>query len=82
VGLIARALEIRGIATSIISWNPAVTEPIMPPRAVYTRLDRGSVLGRPNSAAQQLRVLRAGIRQLEKDSPTKAIRLNESIKTA
>jgi hypothetical protein len=77
----ARALEIQGIATSIISWNRAVTEPIMPPRAVYTKLDRGSVLGRPNDPVQQRRVLEAGIRQLEKDSPAESIRLNESIKT-
>ena len=62
MGLVARALELRGIATTLTSWNAGVTRLTMPPRATFTRLARGATLGRPGDAAQQRRVLELGNR--------------------
>ena len=59
MGLVARALELDGVATTLTSWNAGVTRLTMPPRAVFTRLARGATLGRPGDTAQQLRVLEA-----------------------
>jgi hypothetical protein len=69
VGLIARGLELNGIATTLTSWNAGIARLTKPPRATFTRLARGATLGKPMDAAQQRRVLEATLALLEKDAP-------------
>lgn len=77
MGLIARALELDGIATTLTSWNAGVTRLTMPPRATLTRLARGATLGRPGDAAQQWRVLAATLELLAQDAPLAPVQLDE-----
>lgn len=77
MGLIARALELSGIATTLTSWNAGVTRLTMPPRATFTRLARGATLGRPGDAAQQRRVLMATLALLAQDAPIAPVQLDE-----
>jgi hypothetical protein len=77
VGLVARALEMEGIATTLTSWNPGVTRLTAPPRATFTRLARGATLGRPHDASQQRRVLQATLALLSADAPQKPVYLDE-----
>jgi hypothetical protein len=77
VGLVARALEMEGIATTLTSWNPGVTRLTAPPRATFTRLARGATLGRPHDAGQQRRVLQATLALLSADAPQKPVYLDE-----
>jgi hypothetical protein len=77
VGLVARALEMEGIATTLTSWNPGVTRLTAPPRATFTRLARGATLGRPHDAGQQRRVLQATLVLLSADAPQKPVYLDE-----
>ncbi len=76
MGLIARALEMEGIATTLASWNPVIRM-AAPPRATLTRLNRGATLGEPNDAAQQQRVLRATLELLAQDAPIEIVKLDE-----
>lgn len=78
MGLIARALELDGIATTLTSWNPERTRPLLPPRATYTRLSRGSTIGRPQDVAQQRRVLEATLALLAQDAPLEPVLLDEA----
>jgi hypothetical protein len=77
VGLIARALEMSGIATTLTSWNAGVTRLTKPPRATFTRLARGATLGQPHDSAQQKRVLEATLDLLALDAPVKPVILAE-----
>jgi hypothetical protein len=79
VGLVARALELRSIATTLTSWNAGVTRLTMPPRATFTRLARGATLGRPGDAAQQRRVLEATLALLAHDAPCAPLQLDERL---
>ncbi|MDH5508250.1 MAG: glycine/sarcosine/betaine reductase selenoprotein B family protein [Anaerolineae bacterium] len=69
-GLVARALEINGLATVLTSWDLELTQVTAPPRYTITSLPSGSPLGAPHDSAQQRRVLEATLALLEKDSPT------------
>lgn len=77
MGLIARALELNGIATTLTSWNAGITRLLAPPRATFTRLGRGATLGRPHDAAQQRRVLEATLALLAQDAPLAPLYLSE-----
>ena len=77
MGLVARALEMEGIATTLTSWNPGVTRLTAPPRATFTRLARGATLGMPHDAGQQRRVLQATLALLSADAPQKPVYLDE-----
>ena len=77
MGLIARALEAQGVATVLTSWNANRTTIVKPPRAVYTRLSRGSTLGRPGDGAQQRRVLDVTLRLLASPAPIAPVYLDE-----
>jgi len=77
VGLIARGLELNGIATTLTSWNAGITRRTLPPRATFTRLARGATMGQPHNHAQQKRVLKATLSLLAKDAPLKPVRLDE-----
>jgi len=77
--LIARALEQEGIATTLTSWNAGRTRVTAPPRATFTKLNRGSTIGAPHNTEQQLRILRATLALLEQDAPLDPIRLDEEM---
>ena len=77
VGLIARVLEMNGIATTLTSWNPGMTRGTAPPRATFTKLARGSTLGHPHNLKQQRRVLQATLALLAMDAPLDPVILNE-----
>lgn len=79
MGLVARALEQDGVATTLTSWNGGVTRLIMPPRATFTRLARGITLGRPGDTAQQRRVLEATLALLAQDAPLEPLQLDERL---
>ena len=66
-----------GVATTLTSWNAGVTRLTMPPRATFTRLNRGATLGQPFDSAQQRRILEATLALLAKDAPLKPVMLNE-----
>ena len=78
MGLVARALELSGIATTLTSWNPGMTRPVAPPRATFTKLARGATLGQCQDAAQQRRVLEATLELLSQDAPLDPVYLDES----
>ena len=65
LGIVARAIEMRGIPTMLISVDRSVTERIRPPRAAYYIGEFGSVAGKPNWKQYQLRVLDEAIRWIE-----------------
>jgi len=77
VGLIARGLELKGIATTLTSWNAGITRRIMPPRATFTRLARGATMGNPHNYAQKKRRLEATLALLAQGAPLKPIKLDE-----
>jgi hypothetical protein len=77
VGLIARALEMEGIRTTLTSWNAGRTRITMPPRATFTRFKRGATLGKPGDSEQQRRVLRDTLALLALDAPLTPLLLDE-----
>lgn len=78
VGLIARAVEQFGVATTITTWNGDRTWLTRPPRVLFTKLGRGSTLGRPGDGAQQRRVIEAALALLEQDAPLEPVTLDEA----
>ncbi len=78
MGLIARALEMEGIATVVVAWNGGRIRLVNPPRAVITRLTRGLVFGHPGNGEQQRRVLKAALSLLEREAPLQPVVLNET----
>ena len=79
MGLVARALEIEGIATAVVGWNGGRLRLLSLPRTVVTRLARGVAFGRPGDQAQQWRVLEATLALLEQDAPLEALYLDEAM---
>ena len=79
MGLIARALEEEGIATTLTSWNAGRTRVLKPPRATFTKFNRGSTMGAPGDVAQQKRVLKATLDLLAQDAPVDPIMLKETM---
>ncbi len=79
MGLVARALEQDGVATTLTSWNGGVTRLTMPPRATFTRLARGATLGRPGDVTQQRRVLEATLALLAQEAPLEPVQLDERL---
>ncbi len=78
MGLIARALEIAGIATTLTAWNAGIIRLANPPRGTITQLERGQTVGKPGDVAQQHRILSATLSLLEKPAPVPLVRLSES----
>jgi len=76
-GLIARALEVNNIATTMTTWDPDMAHLTAPPRLTATYLPAGCPVGMPGDTAQQRRILRATLDLLEINSPTGVIYLGE-----
>ena len=77
-GLVARALEVNNIATTMTTWDPDMAFLTAPPRLTSTYLPPSSPLGMPGNAAQQRKVLTATLQLLELNAPTGIVYLNES----
>ena len=78
MGLIARAIEQFGVATTIATWNGDRTWLTMPPRVLFAKTARGSTLGAPDNAAQQRRVIQATLALLERDAPLEPVVFDET----
>ena len=79
MGLVARALEIEGIATVVVGWNGGRMRLVSLPRMAITRLSRGLAFGRPGDQKQQCRVLEAALALLERNAPVEPLYLEESL---
>lgn len=78
-GLVARALEVNQIATTLTTWDADMAMLTAPPRLTASQLPAGSPMGMPGDRAQQLRVLSTTLKLLEINAPTGVIYLNESV---
>jgi hypothetical protein len=78
VGLIAGALESRGIATTTVTMLREVTEKVRTPRALAVPYALGYPLGKPGDAALQTRILSAAFALLESPGPPPVLRDFES----
>ena len=65
LGIVARAIEARGIPTMLISVDRSVTDKIRPPRTAYYSGEFGMVAGKPSWKQYQLRVLDEALRWIE-----------------
>ena len=79
MGLIARALEMEGLATVIVAWNGGRARLVNVPRMVITRFPRGTIFGRPHDREQQERVLTAALNLLEQDAPLEPVNSGEEL---
>ena len=61
MGLVARAVEARGIPTVTVSVVRNMTEALPAPRNVLITFRLGQVFGEPGHAAQQRTILRASL---------------------
>jgi hypothetical protein len=75
--LVARALELEGIATTLVAWNGGRIRLVAPPRAAITALPRGTAFGLPGDEAGQRYVLEATLALLEEDAPLKPVYLDK-----
>jgi hypothetical protein len=64
VGLIARAIEERGIPTVCVVMNRDITESVKTPRALFVHFPYGAPLGPAGNAAVQEAVVRAALEVL------------------
>ena len=64
MGLIAREVEARGIATVSLSSALSITASANPPRGVFTDYPLGRTAGKPGDATSQETIVRAAIEQL------------------
>jgi D-proline reductase (dithiol) PrdB len=65
LGIVARAIEQRGIPTMTISVDRVATDRVRPPRTAYYNGEFGAVAGKPNWKQYQLRVLDEALRWIE-----------------
>lgn len=69
MGLIAAALEERGIQTVCLSTMEEIIEKVAPPRWLHLPYPLGYPLGRPNEPETQRRILRRAFGLLEDAGP-------------
>lgn len=65
MGLIAGALEERGIRTVCLSSLEAIMEKVRPPRWLHVPYPLGFPLGRPNRPEVQIEIISAALELLE-----------------
>lgn len=82
LGIVARAIEQRGIPTMIISVDRGMTDKTRPPRTAYYNGEFGAVAGKPNWKEYQLRVLDESIRWIETFDQPAARKLAVDLETA
>jgi len=69
VGLIAAALEEKGIRTVCLSTMEPIMEKVAPPRWLALEYPLGYPLGYPHRPELQTRILRSAFRLLEEEGP-------------
>lgn len=69
LGLVARALEVNNVATTIASWSEDLSQLTAPPRVMNTGFPSGSTLGLPGDPVFQREVLIKTLSLLERDAP-------------
>lgn len=69
LGLVARALEVNNIATTMASWSEDLSNLTAPPRIMNTGFPSGSTLGLPGDPAFQREVVIKALSLLEYDAP-------------
>ncbi len=69
-GLVARALEVNGIATTMTCWDGDLARQTAPPRGTATTLPSDSPIGLPGRSDQQRKLLETTLALLERDAPT------------
>ncbi len=69
VGLVAGALEQRGIATVCIALVRSIAEAVRPPRSLAVPFPFGTALGPPGDVATQTAVLTAALDLLAEPGP-------------
>ena len=69
MGLIAGALEERGIRTVCVSTMEDIMKKVRPPRWLALPLPMGYPLGRPRDPGVQMRILRSAFQMLELPGP-------------
>jgi hypothetical protein len=77
VGLVARELERRGIATVCLAMLEEVAEKVRPPRTLLVPFGWGQPLGPPGRAGVHRRVAEAALAMLEADVGPAEIRAFE-----
>lgn len=82
LGIIARAIEMRGIPTIMISVDKQVTDRVRPPRTAYYRGEFGMVAGKPDWKQYQLRILDETLRWIETFDHPGARKLAVELETA
>lgn len=74
MGLVARELEERGIATVCLSMLEEVTRKVKPPRTLLVPFGWGQPLGPPGAADVHRRVARSALALLGGESETPIVR--------
>ena len=69
MGLIAGALEEKGIRTICLSTMEDIMKKVMPPRWLALALPMGYPLGRADDSGIQTRILRSAFQMLENPGP-------------
>ncbi|MFM7120172.1 MAG: hypothetical protein ACKOZX_07985 [Gammaproteobacteria bacterium] len=64
VGLIARAIEARGLPTVSLTSAWSITRAVNPPRAVYTDFPLGHTAGKQGDVPMQRDIMRAALRAI------------------
>lgn len=82
MGIIARAIEISGIPTIMLSVDIAMSDLVRPPRTAYYTGKFGSVAGEPNWPQHQLRILDETLRWAETFDQPGARKLGVAMETA
>lgn len=82
LGIVARAIEMRGIPTMLLSVDRTVTDKVRPPRSAYYNGDLGAVAGKPSWKQYQLRVLDEAIRWIETFDQPASRKLAVDLETA
>ena len=82
LGIVARAIEQRGIPTMLISVDRLTTDKVRPPRTAYYTGEFGAVAGKPGWKQYQLRVLDEAIRWIETFDQPGARKLAVELETA
>lgn len=82
LGIVARAIELRGIPTILLSVDRGMTDLVRPPRTAYYVGEFGSVAGKPGWKQYQHRVLDESLRWIETFDQPGVRKLAVEIETA
>jgi len=75
-GLVARGLEVRGVATVLLAWEPEWVQRVAPPRAAIVELGAEGAETVPDHSARMREIVAAALGLLEEDAPLEPVVLN------